>query len=54
MRQQADHIVAGIENKLPDSGTIRRRLAQQRGGLLNVRAKIVANKIGNPLGAGEV
>jgi hypothetical protein len=45
--------VAGIEDQLADGGTIGRRLAEQRGGL-NVRAKMRADKIGDPLGAGEV
>ena len=54
VRQQADHVVTGIENKLPDSGTIRRRLAQQPAGLFNVRTKAGADKIRDPLGAGEV
>jgi hypothetical protein len=54
VRQQADHIVAGIEDKLADGGAIGRRLAEQRGGFLNVRVKLRADKIGDPLGAGEV
>ncbi len=54
VRQQADHIVAGIENKLANGGAIGRRLAEQRGGFLNVRVKLCADKIGDPLGAGEV
>jgi hypothetical protein len=54
VRQQADHIVAGIENKLANGGAIGRRLAEQRGGFLNVRVKLRADKIGDPLGAGEV
>ena len=54
VRQQADHVVAGVEDQLADSVTIGRRLAEQRGGFLHVRVKLRANKIGDPLGTGEV
>jgi hypothetical protein len=36
--------MAGIQDQLTDGGTIGRRLAEQRGGLFNVRAKIVPIK----------
>lgn len=54
MRQHADHVVAGTQDQLADGLAIGRRLAEQRGGLLDVRVKLRADKIGNPLGAGEI
>ncbi len=54
VRQQADHIVAGIENKLANGTARSGEAAELRGGFLNVRVKLRADKIGDPLGAGEV
>lgn len=54
VRQHADHVVAGTQDELADGLAIGRRLAEQRGGLLDVRVKLRADKIGDPLGAGEI
>ena len=50
----SDHVVAGTQDQLADGLAIGRRLAEQRGGLLDVRVKLRADKIGDPLGAGEI
>lgn len=52
--QQQNHILTGAQNQYPNLRLIRRRCRQQRFRRFGMRTKIMADKIGNPLGAGEI
>ncbi|STV77005.1 Uncharacterised protein [Klebsiella michiganensis] len=52
--QQQNHILAGAQYQGAHGGFIRNRLSAQRFRRLRVGAEIVLDKIGNPLGAGEI
>ena len=54
VRQQADHVVTGVKDQLADGSPVRLWLAEQRSGFFHMRAKAGADKIRDPLGAGEV
>lgn len=52
--QQQNHILTGAQNQNPNRRLIRRSCRQQRFRRFGMRTKIMADKIGNPLGAGEI
>ena len=52
--QQQDHVMAGAEDKGADRLAIRRLSGEQGLRRFGVRAKIVTDKIGDPLAAGEI
>lgn len=54
MRQQPNHIVAGVEDQRPNCSTIRCGIVKQRGGGFDVRVELSPDEIGYPLGAGKI
>lgn len=52
--EQLNHVPAGAKDQFTDSCAIRLWLCEQAFGFFGVRTKLLANEIGNPLGAGEV
>ncbi len=52
--EQLNHVPAGAKDQFTDGCAIRLWLCEQAFGLFGVRTELLANKIGNPLGAGEV
>lgn len=53
-REQQDHVVAGAKDEVADRLAIRRFPGKQVLRRFGLRAKIVADKIGDPLGAGKI
>ena len=52
--QELDHIAAGVKDQLADGVPIRLGGAKQRGGGLHQRLKLASDKVGDPVGAGEI
>lgn len=52
--EQLNHVPAGAKDQFTDGSPIWLWLCEQAFGLFGVRTELLANKIGNPLGAGEV
>ena len=52
--EQLNHVPAGAKDQFTDGSPIRLWLREQAFGFLGMRTELLANKIGNPLGAGEV
>lgn len=52
--EQLNHVSAGAKDQFTDGIPIRLWLREQAFGFFGVRTELLANKIGNPLGAGEV
>ena len=51
---ETPHGYAGAKDQFTDGSPIRLWLREQAFGFLGMRTELLANKIGNPLGAGEV
>lgn len=52
--EQLNHVSAGAKDQFTDGSPIRLWLREQTFGFFGVRTELLANKISNPLGAGEV
>lgn len=52
--EQLNHVSAGAKDQFTDGCPIRLWLCEQTFGFFGVRTELLANKISNPLGAGEV
>lgn len=52
--EQLNHVPAGAKDQFTDGSPIWLWLCEQAFGLFGVRTELLANKIGNPLGAGEI
>ncbi len=52
--EQLNHVSAGAKDQFTDGCPIRLWLCEQTFGLFGVWTELLANKISNPLGAGEV